>query len=145
MAFGRFPVAVTTVLSLVGSQAVPAAGLTLPDPRIASGPSVSEALEGRRSMRQFHRGPISLRNAGQLLWAAQGRNRPERRTTPSAGGLYPLTAYLVAGAVADLRRVSRRFRGASPAHITRCASHTDRTPRLERGGARLVAPGEPEA
>ncbi|MFB6259261.1 MAG: nitroreductase, partial [Thiohalorhabdaceae bacterium] len=57
--------------------------------------------------------PISLAHAGQLLWAAQGTNRPEGRTAPSAGGLYPLTVYLVAGAVTDLSPGVYRY---LPAH-----------------------------
>jgi len=128
MAHVRLPLVVTAVVGLVGAQAAPGAGLTLPDPRIGSGPSVSEALEARRSVRQFRQGPITLGNAGQLLWAAQGQNRPERRTAPSAGGLYPLTAYLVAGAVADLPAGIYRYLPAG--HRLEKVAEGDRRDRL---------------
>jgi SagB-type dehydrogenase family enzyme len=38
----------------------------------------------------------------QLLWAAQGVTASRFRTTPSAGALYPLEVYLVAGDVDEL-------------------------------------------
>jgi SagB-type dehydrogenase family enzyme len=63
---------------------------------------VAEALRDRQSVRDFRDRPIPLAATGQLLWAAQGTNRPGRRTAPSAGALYPLTVYLVAGSVGDL-------------------------------------------
>ena len=54
-------------------------------------------------MREFRPEPISLAEAGQLLWAAQGINRTEGyRTAPSAGALYPLEILLVTGSVHDL-------------------------------------------
>lgn len=47
--------------------------------------------------------PISLPDAGQLLWAAQGITRSSgHRTAPSAGATYPLEVLLLAGSVSDL-------------------------------------------
>jgi SagB-type dehydrogenase family enzyme len=74
--------------------------LKLPRPRLQSATSVEEALGSRRSVRNYRHTPLSREEAGQLLWAAQGITSPAgHRTAPSAGALYPLTLYLVAGEV----------------------------------------------
>lgn len=74
--------------------------LLLPPPRPASAVSVEEALASRRSVRHFTDAPLTLADAAQLVWAAQGITRAEGlRTAPSAGALYPLEVYLVTGAV----------------------------------------------
>jgi len=72
--------------------------------------SVEQALHARRSVREFAAAPLSLREAAQLLWAAQGRNRPAGgRTAPSAGALYPLEVHLVAGRVEGLAPAAYRY------------------------------------
>jgi SagB-type dehydrogenase family enzyme len=75
----------------------------LPSPRTDGGISLESALAGRRSIREYKRTPLSLEEASQLLWAAQGITGVEgRRTAPSAGALYPLEVYLLAGHVTSL-------------------------------------------
>jgi SagB-type dehydrogenase family enzyme len=75
----------------------------LPEPRLEGKVPVERALALRRSVREFASEPLSLSAASQLLWAAQGVTEPGGgRTAPSAGALYPLEVYLVAGAVTDL-------------------------------------------
>lgn len=60
-------------------------------------------LSHRRSVRSFRPQPLSLINVACLLWAAQGITDPRGfRPAPSAGALYPLELYLVAGAVTGL-------------------------------------------
>ena len=77
--------------------------IDLPKPQTGSEVSIEEALQQRRSVRKYSEGPLSLTEIGQLLWAAQGINRPDGfRTAPSAGALYPLEVYLVAGNVENL-------------------------------------------
>lgn len=77
--------------------------LSLPAPRLDSGFSVERALRERRSVREFGRTTLTLDQVSQLLWAAQGiTDRGGMRSAPSAGALYPLELYLVAGAVRDL-------------------------------------------
>lgn len=56
-------------------------------------------LCGRESIRLFGSRPATLEEASALLWAACGLVPDGRRTVPSAGALYPLEVYLVAGAV----------------------------------------------
>lgn len=74
--------------------------VALPNLRSDSATSIEQALLRRRSIRQFRNAPLALRDLGQLLWAAQGvTDRAGFRTSPSAGALYPLEVYAVAGNV----------------------------------------------
>jgi SagB-type dehydrogenase family enzyme len=84
--------------------------IPLPEPRVVGSVSVERALAERRSIRAYGSDTISLGDAGQLLWAAQGvtlrpgagEAGPSLRTAPSAGARYPLETYLVAGLVRGL-------------------------------------------
>jgi len=81
----------------------PLSSIKLPEPRTDHGTSVEQALRLRRSVRTFSAKPLQLAEAAQLLWSAQGiTSRDGLRTAPSAGALYPLEIYLVAGNVNDL-------------------------------------------
>lgn len=55
-------------------------------------------------IRRFTPDPITLIEASQLLWAAQGVTDQKRglRSAPSAGALYPLEIYMAAGNVEGL-------------------------------------------
>ncbi|MDJ0896219.1 MAG: SagB/ThcOx family dehydrogenase, partial [Alphaproteobacteria bacterium] len=65
--------------------------------------TLEAVLAKRRSVRDFSRAPVTLRELSQLLWAGQGiTGRAEFRTAPSAGALYPLDLYVAAGQVKDL-------------------------------------------
>ncbi len=77
--------------------------IKLPEPRTDHSTSVEQALRLRRSVRTFSAKPLQLAEVAQLLWSAQGiTSRDGLRTAPSAGALYPLEIYLVAGNVNDL-------------------------------------------
>ena len=75
--------------------------IKLPKPKEKGLTSIEEALKGRRSARDYKKGPLSLEQVSQLLWAGSGRNL-YRRTAPSAGATYPLEIYLVSGEVEGL-------------------------------------------
>ena len=82
----------------------------LPAPRLTQGAPLNELLRQRRSVREFSPQAITLAQAGQLLWAAQGiTTRDGLRTSPSAGALYPLELHLVAGNVEGLPPGSYRY------------------------------------
>lgn len=77
--------------------------LPLPAPVTQGDVSVESAIAARRSVREYTTESPTLTDVAQLLWAAQGITGPEgRRATPSSGRSYPLTVYVVCGAVADL-------------------------------------------
>ena len=77
--------------------------IELPEPRYDSDASLEQSLLQRRSVRSYTGEPLTLPEVSQLLWAAQGITDPTGfRTAPSAGALYPLEVYVVAGDVQDL-------------------------------------------
>lgn len=75
--------------------------ITLPKPIERGSLTVEEALQRRRSVRDYKKGALSLGEVAQLLWAGGGRNL-YRRTIPSAGATYPLELYLVGGEIEGL-------------------------------------------
>jgi SagB-type dehydrogenase family enzyme len=84
---------------------IPFQGVTmrLTEPKLKSRISVEEALSKRRSFREYTEDSLSLEEISQLLWAAQGITAEwGGRTSPSAGALYPLEIYLLAGKVRGL-------------------------------------------
>jgi SagB-type dehydrogenase family enzyme len=83
------------------------------------GPASFEAnLGSRRSVREFGTAALPLATVAQLLWAAQGVTSPAgERTAPSAGALYPLELYLVAGNVEGIGAGIYRYR--PPSHALR--------------------------
>ena len=77
--------------------------IKLPDPKYDSDTSIEETLRRRRSVRSFNDSPLTLAEISQLLWAAQGITTPKGlRAAPSAGALYPLEVYVIAGNVDGL-------------------------------------------
>lgn len=77
--------------------------VSLPGPRFTGDISLEETLQERRSIREYSGESLTLDELSQVLWAAQGiTNEYGNRTAPSAGGLYPLEMYVVAGDVKEL-------------------------------------------
>ena len=101
-----------------GTAGSPASGETqsvkLPIPRREGPISLEEAIQDRRSVREFTDQPLALDELGQLLWAAQGITSTQgARAAPSAGGTYPLEIYLAAGRVTGLEPGVYRYRPAT--------------------------------
>jgi SagB-type dehydrogenase family enzyme len=77
--------------------------IPLPGPVTTGEASLESLLQQRRSVREYRDAALDLPTIGQLLWAAQGITDPRGlRTAPSAGALYPLELYVVAGNVEGL-------------------------------------------
>ena len=77
--------------------------IQLPEPIQDGSVSVEYALLNRRSVRHYKEDPLTLSEISQLLWAAQGITTERGlRTAPSAGALFPLEIYVVAGNITHL-------------------------------------------
>ena len=69
--------------------------MALPSPRVQSHVSLEEALDRRRSVRDYTKEPLTWEEIGQLLWSLQGITSDwGGRAAPSAGALYPLEVYV---------------------------------------------------
>ena len=97
-----------------GSPGAAAGSIVLPEPEGKGRLSLEEALRGRRSVRDYAGRPLTLEEISQLLWAAQGITDPDEggRTVPSAGALFPLEVYLLAGRVEGVPEGLYRYRPA---------------------------------
>lgn len=91
-------------IALVFTQTCGAEMIKLPQPKYDSNFSIEKTLLERRSIRNYKDEALTLAEVSQLLWAAQGITDKANglRTAPSAGALYPLETYLVAGKVTGL-------------------------------------------
>jgi SagB-type dehydrogenase family enzyme len=88
----------TTMAQSKSSSTIP-----LPEPDLEGKIPLETTLQQRRSVREFAAEPLTLENLSQLLWATQGITEDDGgRTAPSAGALYPLEIYVVAGNVDGL-------------------------------------------
>ncbi len=68
----------------------------LPAPDLNGTLSLEQALNERRSVREYATTPLTLDEIGQLLWAGQGITDDDgHRTAPSAGARYPLELYAI--------------------------------------------------
>ncbi len=77
--------------------------VALPEAEFVGEMSVEESIRKRRSVRKFSRDSLTLDDISQLSWAAQGiTSKRGFRSAPSAGGLYPLELYVVAGHIDGL-------------------------------------------
>lgn len=82
----------------------------LPAPAGDSDISIEKALRERRSIRDYRSEPLTLSEISQLLWAAQGITASGfYRAAPSAGALYPIEIYVIAGGVEDLAEGIYRY------------------------------------
>ncbi len=70
----------------------------LTDPEVMGAISLEQALQQRRSLRDYSPEELSTTTIGQLFWAGQGiTDSSGHRTAPSAGATYPLELYAITG------------------------------------------------
>ncbi len=87
--------------------------VSLPEPDSTGTTPLETLLSRRHSEREFSDHFVELATLSQLLWAGLGRNRPSGgRTVASAGALYPLELYVVAGDVRNLPSGIYRYDGS---------------------------------
>ncbi len=75
--------------------------IILPKPDLCGKIPLETVLHRRRSIRDYSNHSLPLTSISQLLWSSQGitESAEMRRTTPSAGALYPLEIYVAVGKV----------------------------------------------
>lgn len=87
--------------------------IALPPP-VCGGMAIEDAIDVRRSVRDYVDKSLSLVQLSRLLWAAQGVTGKTYghalRSAPSAGALYPIEVYVVAHAVEGLERGIYHYR-----------------------------------
>lgn len=104
----------TVIMSITATASEHDQRVSLPQAVFSSDMAVEEALLERRSVRKFSKKALTLDDIAQLLWAAQGiTGSSTYRTAPSAGALYPIEMYLVAGNVEGLAQGVYRYRPES--------------------------------
>ncbi|OGD83321.1 hypothetical protein A2572_04610, partial [Candidatus Collierbacteria bacterium RIFOXYD1_FULL_40_9] len=78
--------------------------IKLPEASYRSSVSVETTLKNVRPKRSYSDEALTLKEASQLLWAAQGVNVDwGDRTTPSAKSTYPLSVYLIVNNIEGLK------------------------------------------
>jgi len=80
--------------------------IRLPEARRTEGIPVEEALNRRKSCRDFMSRPLTLGQLSQILWSAQGSSSRGSfyRTAPSAGATYPLDIFCCVGKVEGIQQ-----------------------------------------
>jgi len=92
------PARVVNALSKV-EKARKEKSMHLPTPKTKGTMSLEAAVQKRRTVRDFSPKKLSLEQLSQLLWAAQGITEKGgfKRAAPSAGALYPMEVFVLAG------------------------------------------------
>lgn len=85
---------VTTLLALLFATTLAAQDIDLPDPHRKGGMPLMEALARRNSSREFDRRDLPRQTLSNLLWAAWGYNRPDKRTAPSSRDKQEIELYV---------------------------------------------------
>lgn len=74
---------------------ISAQDIKLPAPERTGGKPLMEALNERRSTREFRKDKdLPLTTLSNLLWAANGFNRPDKRTAPTANNRQELELFI---------------------------------------------------
>lgn len=100
VAGGPPALAETAAVTTATLPCVPGEQVALPPPVTAGGMPLLTALARRHSSREFAPDPLPLQVLGDLLWAANGVNRPEtgKRTAATARNWQNLHVYAVTAA-----------------------------------------------
>ena len=86
---------VITALLICLAVTVLAQDIELPAPQRTGGKPVFDAINERESYKTPAETPIDLQSLSDLLWAAYGFNREDRRVVPSAMNQQELSVYVI--------------------------------------------------
>lgn len=81
-------------LGLLIGCSVSAQDISLPAPGKAGGKPLMQALNERKSTRDFQDKELTRQQLSDLLWAANGFNRSDKRTAPTANNRQELELYV---------------------------------------------------
>lgn len=84
-------IVIATLLAAAGTCS--AENIRLPPPDGDSGTTVMQALAARRSERAYSDKELPLKTISGLLWAANGFNRPGKRTNATARNIQEISVY----------------------------------------------------
>ena len=79
---------------VMGSLSCFSQDIKLPSPRRTGGKPLMDALNERQSNRDFSNKEISMQTLSDLLWAANGFNREDKRTAPSSQDRQEIDLYV---------------------------------------------------
>lgn len=91
------PIMIAAMLLTVTAFAQEAKTIQLPKPNMSGGKPLMQALKERKSVREFSSKELTPQVLSDMLWAANGINRPELgyRTAPSAHNAQEIDIYAV--------------------------------------------------
>lgn len=90
----KFLSTLTFIFSLSSAMAA-LSPISLPAPDTKGGAPLMKTLSDRKSVREFNPAPLSSQQLSDLLWAANGINRPDgHRTAPSAMNRQEIDIYM---------------------------------------------------
>ena len=107
------------VLAILAALSVQAGDIALPKPRTEGGVPLADALSLRRTTRDFLPDQLSEQELSDLLWAANGYNRPaeKKRTAPTAVNRQEIDIYVL--------RADGAYRWDAEANILRQVGEAD--------------------
>lgn len=85
---------VTTLLAVLFATVLAAQDMDLPAPHRTGGMPLMEALANRHSSRDFDSRELPKQTLSNLLWAAWGYNRADKRTAPSSRDKQEIELYV---------------------------------------------------
>lgn len=74
---------------------ISAQDITLPAPDKTGGKPLMQALNERKSIRSYQDKALTLQQLSDLLWAANGFNRDDKRTAPTSNNRQELELYVI--------------------------------------------------
>ena len=83
----------TSIVMMLGCY-LHAQDVQLPAPERTGGMPLIDALNKRQSIRSFQNKDLSIQQLSNLLWAANGFNRDDKRTAPTANNRQELELYI---------------------------------------------------
>ena len=81
-------------LLVIGTLSCSAQDVNLPSPKKTGGKPLMDALNERQSNRDFSGKELSMQTLSDLLWAAWGFNREDKRTAPSSADRQEIDLYV---------------------------------------------------